>query len=165
MFSLCDALSVRLWQIKNTLDLGLVRGRQSLAVSVSKSREWWLGSRDITINGCGMLSKSGTALRERTHIENRLFFCDLNKINVSLFSPLVGTCFQQQKNCFRTINILLIRQTGFITKIRQRRKVREKAEFSTIQTLGLTTVSFSPQLDSREQQSGLLCHHCCCSLV
>lgn len=84
------------------------------------------------------------SVRERTHItENSLFFCDLNKINVSLFSPLIGAYFQHQSNCFRTINILLIRQTWFIRKIRQKRKVREKTDFiSIVETLGLAAVSF-----------------------
>ena len=78
----------------------------------------------------------------------------------------LGPIFSNRRTAFRTINILLIRQTGFIRKIRQKRKVRGKAEFvSTVQTLGLSEVSFSPQLDSWEQQSHLSCHHPSCFLM
>lgn len=61
-------------------------------------------------------------MRERTssaNTQNGLFFKgDLEEINVPSFSLLVLASFQPQKECVRTVNVLLIRQSGVIRKVR-----------------------------------------------
>lgn len=115
---------------------------------------WQQGHRIGTAMGC-----SCCAQKESTHVtENSLFFCDLNKMNVSLFSPLVGTYFQQQNICFRTINILLIRQTGFIRKDQAKKKSQRESRIYQhgSDTWAYRSVIFSPTGFRRTAKLSLL---------
>lgn len=95
-------------------------------------------------------------MRQRTspaNTQNGLFFKgDLGKINVPSFSPLVSASFQPQKKCVRTVNFLLIRQSGFIRKIRQTRVSDNKFYQHNLDSEAYCSVIFSTSGFQKKQK-------------
>lgn len=107
-------------------------------------------------------------MRQRTssaNTQNGLFFKgDLGEINVPSFSPLVSASFQPQKQCVRTVNFLLIRQSGFIRKIRQTRVSDNKVYQHNLDSEAYRSVIFSTSgFQKKQKHLFFFCHHPHCT--